>query len=328
MTHPPQLMNGNSFPDLNNLIMAHPFLPVVFKKVFEVCGAVAPFENPQLSPYLEDCERKARDLATVASGQGLDRTCSKYSSADVYMAAMLNALNTLQVTMQSGGSVQNHNLESTVLFAGKTISGHSWNANGRAVAIPQNTFRQGFLQGNTLVQKLGPHIGPTRTPLTEKAKAYLDKWFSDNFMNPFPSIQEKIELSKACGMSLSSVNNWFGNKRMRIKRKMSLLPAPNDQYSVDAVNMSDKVLAPRSKWHAIVLSRMNTQAGKEIIQNATGRANLYDDIPSTGGRTIGYDDDHDIHNGIRSGEQPGSMLGFQDQRLHHSSAARGLDNFQ
>jgi len=38
--------------------------------------------------------------------------------------------------------------------------------------------------------------------------------------DPYPTDEEKKQLAAATNLSLSQVNNWFGNKRMRYKRKM------------------------------------------------------------------------------------------------------------
>lgn len=37
--------------------------------------------------------------------------------------------------------------------------------------------------------------------------------------DPYPSDEEKMMLASHCGLTLNQVNNWFGNKRIRYKRK-------------------------------------------------------------------------------------------------------------
>lgn len=139
----------------------------------------------------------------------------------------------------------------------------------------------------------------SRIPLTEQAKEKLEKWFLENVEDPFPTDREKMDLGQTCGMTQQNVNNWFGNKRMRIKRKLLNLPAGTDEDGVaDAANISDKVLSPRAKWKAVVVSRLRTKAGREVILSAMGRARA-------------YGEPHDVHPELRSREQSDGPLGYQ-----------------
>jgi hypothetical protein len=49
---------------------------------------------------------------------------------------------------------------------------------------------------------------------------HLNMWFFSNLHDPYPSDEVKKQLAGQTGLSLSQVNNWFGNKRIRYKRKM------------------------------------------------------------------------------------------------------------
>ncbi|GAQ83676.1 homeobox protein [Klebsormidium nitens] len=48
--------------------------------------------------------------------------------------------------------------------------------------------------------------------------AVLNAWFHDHFKNPYPTDEEKAELAAQCNLQVKQINNWFGNKRMRLKR--------------------------------------------------------------------------------------------------------------
>ncbi len=44
-------------------------------------------------------------------------------------------------------------------------------------------------------------------------------WTAFAVNDPYPSDEEKMMLASHCGLTLNQVNNWFGNKRIRYKRK-------------------------------------------------------------------------------------------------------------
>jgi hypothetical protein len=59
-----------------------------------------------------------------------------------------------------------------------------------------------------------------RRNLSKGATEVLNRWFFLHLHDPYPTDEEKQILSKQTGLSLSQCNNWFGNKRMRYKRKV------------------------------------------------------------------------------------------------------------
>ena len=40
------------------------------------------------------------------------------------------------------------------------------------------------------------------------------------FSNPYPSEEAKEELARKCGITVSQIANWFGNKRIRFKKNI------------------------------------------------------------------------------------------------------------
>mmetsp|Transcript_901 Transcript_901/g.5629 ORF Transcript_901/g.5629 Transcript_901/m.5629 type:complete len:462 (+) Transcript_901:256-1641(+) len=61
--------------------------------------------------------------------------------------------------------------------------------------------------------------GKTREKLSPNALQILENWFTEHLDNPYPCETEKQALATQCKISVSQVSNWFGNKRMRFKRK-------------------------------------------------------------------------------------------------------------
>ena len=47
----------------------------------------------------------------------------------------------------------------------------------------------------------------------------MEEWWNQHFDNPYPSEQEKEELSKKCSLSVKQVSTWFANKRARDYKK-------------------------------------------------------------------------------------------------------------
>ena len=57
-----------------------------------------------------------------------------------------------------------------------------------------------------------------RRNFNKKSSDVLYEYFYANLANPYPSDEVKEELSRQAGITVSQVNNWFGNKRIRYKR--------------------------------------------------------------------------------------------------------------
>ena len=57
-----------------------------------------------------------------------------------------------------------------------------------------------------------------RRNFSKKSSEILHEYFYQNLINPYPSDEVKEELAKKCGISVSQVCSWFGNKRIRYKR--------------------------------------------------------------------------------------------------------------
>ncbi|KAF7638094.1 PBC domain-containing protein [Meloidogyne graminicola] len=52
----------------------------------------------------------------------------------------------------------------------------------------------------------------------------LNNYYQEHISNPYPSDDDKTELAKKTGITVSQVSNWFGNKRIRDranKKKLS-----------------------------------------------------------------------------------------------------------
>ncbi|XP_074653929.1 pre-B-cell leukemia transcription factor 1-like isoform X6 [Tubulanus polymorphus] len=60
-----------------------------------------------------------------------------------------------------------------------------------------------------------------RRNFNKQATEILNEYFYSHLSNPYPSEEAKEELARKCGLTVSQVCNWFGNKRIRYKKNVS-----------------------------------------------------------------------------------------------------------
>ncbi|KYO24363.1 pre-B-cell leukemia transcription factor 2 isoform B [Alligator mississippiensis] len=65
-----------------------------------------------------------------------------------------------------------------------------------------------------------------RRNFNKQATEILNEYFYSHLSNPYPSEEAKEELAKKCGITVSQVSNWFGNKRIRYKKNIAKLTHP------------------------------------------------------------------------------------------------------
>lgn len=84
----------------------------------------------------------------------------------------------------------------------------------------KNQLRTNVCNAILVLQKQYNHQSKKRRrTLSKKATLLLTEWFFNHINDPYPSEEEKSALATQCVLSLNQVNNWFGNKRIRYKRK-------------------------------------------------------------------------------------------------------------
>jgi len=83
----------------------------------------------------------------------------------------------------------------------------------------RNQLRQNVCNAILVLQKQYNQSRKKRRTLPKKATEGLSTWFFEHINDPYPSEEEKTMLASAGGLTITQVNNWFGNKRIRYKRK-------------------------------------------------------------------------------------------------------------
>ncbi|OQR74694.1 homeobox protein extradenticle-like [Tropilaelaps mercedesae] len=64
------------------------------------------------------------------------------------------------------------------------------------------------------------HYRRKRRNFSKQATEILNEYFYSHLSNPYPSEEAKEELARKCGITVSQVSNWFGNKRIRYKKNI------------------------------------------------------------------------------------------------------------
>ncbi|GAU98711.1 hypothetical protein RvY_09822-2 [Ramazzottius varieornatus] len=59
-----------------------------------------------------------------------------------------------------------------------------------------------------------------RRNFSKTATEVLNEYFYSHLSNPYPSEEAKEELARKCGITVSQISNWFGNKRIRYKKNI------------------------------------------------------------------------------------------------------------
>lgn len=70
-----------------------------------------------------------------------------------------------------------------------------------------------------------------RRNFTKQATEVLNEYFYSHLSNPYPTEEAKEELSQRCGITVSQVSNWFGNKRIRYKKNITKFQEEANLYA-------------------------------------------------------------------------------------------------
>ena len=91
-----------------------------------------------------------------------------------------------------------------------------------------------------------------RRNFSKQASEILNEYFYSHLANPYPSEEAKEELAKKCGITVSQVNNWFGNKRIRYKKNITKAQEEANMYAAKAAAAGSdsprSMMSPASDW--------------------------------------------------------------------------------
>ncbi|XP_062394772.1 pre-B-cell leukemia transcription factor 2 isoform X2 [Sardina pilchardus] len=137
-----------------------------------------------------------------------------------------------------------------------------------------------------------------RRNFSKQATEVLNEYFYSHLSNPYPSEEAKEELAKGCGITVSQVSNWFGNKRIRYKKNIGKFQEEANIYAMKTA-----------------LGATQQSEDSPHTPNSTGSADLFLGVPPMNGA-----------------EQPAYHMGaqtngnWQDQNSPPSAASPGSDH--
>ncbi|XP_076342809.1 homeobox protein extradenticle-like isoform X1 [Tachypleus tridentatus] len=70
-----------------------------------------------------------------------------------------------------------------------------------------------------------------RRNFSKQATEILNEYFYSHLSNPYPSEEAKEELARKCGITISQISNWFGNKRIRYKKNITKAQEEANMYA-------------------------------------------------------------------------------------------------
>ncbi|XP_076316161.1 homeobox protein extradenticle-like isoform X2 [Tachypleus tridentatus] len=70
-----------------------------------------------------------------------------------------------------------------------------------------------------------------RRNFSKQATEILNEYFYSHLSNPYPSEDAKEELARKCGITISQISNWFGNKRIRYKKNITKAQEEANMYA-------------------------------------------------------------------------------------------------
>lgn len=79
---------------------------------------------------------------------------------------------------------------------------------GDGVSTPKDQVKGGTV-------RKGIKRGPKNKPLNEIAVTTMEKWYLAHIDHPYPSYQEKEDMSQQGSITIAQVNSWFANRRNR-----------------------------------------------------------------------------------------------------------------
>ena len=247
-----------TFDSLIGIVLNHPMFPLIFKGVRETTTGKTPVMESRTSQVLlERTVEKAEEHETLCRKMGLPNAQRFMNGVDIFFAVFNAAFKSLQSDVRA--PIQGP------LHAMICASGQRGGANA---VSPTNEFSDHFNCQTTVTPE-------KRAKPSAAARRRLDNWFTENYKNPYPTPEQKVQLARECGIAIKQVctlrftvlrshtnvclqiKYYFGNRRMREKRKALSTGkqlGKDKKITKKRVSRENSALAPIEKWKNIVLA--------------------------------------------------------------------------
>ncbi|XP_039680863.1 pre-B-cell leukemia transcription factor 4 [Perca fluviatilis] len=127
-----------------------------------------------------------------------------------------------------------------------------------------------------------PCVRRKRRNFNKQATEVLNEYFYSHLSNPYPSEEAKEELAKKCGITVSQVSNWFGNKRIRYKKNIGKFQEEANLYAVKTAVDAANVSAQASQAN----SPATPNSGSPGSYSLSHTGNAYLGLPSLNGEGL------------------------------------------
>ncbi|XP_044001457.1 homeobox protein extradenticle isoform X2 [Aphidius gifuensis] len=132
-----------------------------------------------------------------------------------------------------------------------------------------------------------------RRNFSKQASEILNEYFYSHLSNPYPSEEAKEELARKCGITVSQVSNWFGNKRIRYKKNIGKAQEEANLYAAKkAAGASPYSMGGASQGTTTPMMSPAPQGGPQDMAYGMGiNGSDYGSQPYNDG-SMGYDPMH------------------------------------
>lgn len=196
------------FNDLVKSILEHPSFPLVFCGTYEASTGNAPIiSNIRAQRSLVDASSSCEHLEAFVHQFGISEACKSSNSLEVFMCALMAALNALNSPRSPSIPAPLHD---TIRGCGNQQQPMTT----EPIAMNPNSISSSGSEPPMVYPRASQFseipVPPARTKIDEAAKKYLETWFNARFENPYPTDAEKKKIAKDCNLQLNQINNWFG----------------------------------------------------------------------------------------------------------------------
>lgn len=230
--HPQENLSSEELNERKNFVRNHRMLPV-FMELLTTCKKESIIPEPQVNqdglPWTDDF-----GLDDFLESQGIDTSPlhSDDASKNSQREEFLFKLNQLQFKYKEeieklnkvcneccSQLIMTLREQSTIRPVGEHEAQVKLQKVKHKFDYAKNQLRVCVCSAISALQKQYNQVRKKHKSLPKKATQSLSQWFFEHIQNPYPTEQEKAMLAAAGGLTLTQVNNWFGNKRIRYKRK-------------------------------------------------------------------------------------------------------------